>query len=282
MSVPEFERLLPRFLDLPLTLPSARVEVRSGRRVRAEFGDFAGHVPYTMGEDLRFLDWNALARTGHRVLRRFDETEHRRLTLLVDTSASMRVRLPVLTRLLEIWVFLGLYHLDSVELVLVGEQVDVHVLEGPDAWPYARECIGDIRFAGSRGLAAIGDFLAAHQRREGVLLVSDLQPEERAGAALSMGGGRGMVCLFPRVAVETGRLDAGSRQVSMRDAETGRALRARLTPALLHAFVDEQRQWEQRMSLLCREVGHAFVAATLPDTRVMLSVEAWLPFLEQQ
>ena len=44
---------------------------------------------YAPGDDLRFVDWNAYARTDRLFLKRFEGETNTRLLLLVDVSASM-------------------------------------------------------------------------------------------------------------------------------------------------------------------------------------------------
>ena len=51
-----------------------------------EFADFR---PYTVGDDLRRIDWNLYARLDKLILRLFLEEQDLSLTVLIDTSASM-------------------------------------------------------------------------------------------------------------------------------------------------------------------------------------------------
>ncbi len=51
-----------------------------------DFHDYRHYVP---GDDMRFLDWNALGRLGEAHVKRFRQDETGRLTLLIDRSASM-------------------------------------------------------------------------------------------------------------------------------------------------------------------------------------------------
>lgn len=51
--------------------------------------EFTEYRQYTPGDDLRYLDWRALARTDRRYLKRFEEETNLRCQLLVDTSRSM-------------------------------------------------------------------------------------------------------------------------------------------------------------------------------------------------
>jgi uncharacterized protein (DUF58 family) len=65
---------------------------RAGR-FRGE-SEFKGHKPYSRGDDLRRLDWNAYGRLGKLFLREFEPERAERLTLLVDCSPSMTMGVP--------------------------------------------------------------------------------------------------------------------------------------------------------------------------------------------
>jgi len=51
--------------------------------------EFSEYRPYSPGDDLRYLDWKLLARTGRRYVKRFEEETNVRCHLLVDLSRSM-------------------------------------------------------------------------------------------------------------------------------------------------------------------------------------------------
>lgn len=51
--------------------------------------EFTEYRQYSAGEDLRYLDWRALARTDRHYLKRFEEETDLRCQLLVDVSRSM-------------------------------------------------------------------------------------------------------------------------------------------------------------------------------------------------
>lgn len=72
---------------------SRRVEgAYSGRHVakrRGGAGEFVDYREYSPGDDLRKLDWKALARTGRTYLKLFQDETDLRCTLVLDTSGSM-------------------------------------------------------------------------------------------------------------------------------------------------------------------------------------------------
>ena len=62
-------------------------ERRSPRK--GQSSEFADFKPYTVGDDLRFLDWNLFARLDRLFLRLFLEEEDLHVSLLIDASLSM-------------------------------------------------------------------------------------------------------------------------------------------------------------------------------------------------
>ncbi len=57
--------------------------------------EFAEHRAYAPGDDLRRLDWRALARQDRLFIKRFEEEVHASVTVLLDGSGSMALRDPV-------------------------------------------------------------------------------------------------------------------------------------------------------------------------------------------
>lgn len=78
-----------------------RIEIRAKRRVNDLLGgeyhsafrgsgvEFAEVRAYEPGDDVRFIDWNVTARTGHPYVKRFTEERQLTVMLVVDTSGSM-------------------------------------------------------------------------------------------------------------------------------------------------------------------------------------------------
>jgi uncharacterized protein (DUF58 family) len=86
----QLERLL-LLLKSPVRggLKGGRRSVKRGQSV--EFADFRD---YTLGDDLRQLDWNVLARLEKLFVKLYVEEEDVTITLLLDTSASMTAGRP--------------------------------------------------------------------------------------------------------------------------------------------------------------------------------------------
>ncbi|OUW17109.1 MAG: DUF58 domain-containing protein [Opitutales bacterium TMED158] len=52
--------------------------------------EFTEYRQYTQGDDLRYLDWKALARTDREYIKKFEDETNLRCLLLVDSSRSMK------------------------------------------------------------------------------------------------------------------------------------------------------------------------------------------------
>ena len=70
--------------------------LKGGRRSvkRGQSVEFADYREYTLGDDLRQLDWNVYARLERLFVKLFVEEEDVTVTLLVDASASMATGQP--------------------------------------------------------------------------------------------------------------------------------------------------------------------------------------------
>ncbi len=83
------ERLTRLRLILKHRLPSSR----AGSNLAGKMGssiEFQEYIPYSHGEDVRYLDWNLYARTEELFLKRFQKEESLHLRVFLDASASMR------------------------------------------------------------------------------------------------------------------------------------------------------------------------------------------------
>ena len=89
-----FLRQLERLLLLMRS--AVRGGLKGGRRSvkRGQSVEFADYRDYTMGDDLRQLDWNVYARLERLFVKLFVEEEDVTVTLLIDASASMAAGTP--------------------------------------------------------------------------------------------------------------------------------------------------------------------------------------------
>lgn len=100
--------------------------------------DFLQHRQYFRGDHLKHIDWRVFARTGRYYVRQYEELCHARISVLLDTSASMAYRAPdaayskheVAVRCAALLCSLALMHGDSVALTCFDTQVRVRTPYG--------------------------------------------------------------------------------------------------------------------------------------------------------
>jgi len=109
-----------------LSIVSRRVgtgQTKGERRTRRKGSgvEFMDYRPYTVGDDLRYVDWNIYSRLDKLLLKLYVEEEDMCLHLLVDGSASMGFGEPSkLDYALQIAAALGYISLTNLERVALG------------------------------------------------------------------------------------------------------------------------------------------------------------------
>ncbi len=95
--------------------------------------DFDEVLPYHMGDDVRFIDWNVSARTGDLHIKRFVEERELTVQIVVDTSSSMQFgtalesKRAVAAQIAAVLAVLAIKNNDRVGLVLFDEEVDLYI-----------------------------------------------------------------------------------------------------------------------------------------------------------
>ncbi|MFQ5509634.1 MAG: DUF58 domain-containing protein [Leptospirillia bacterium] len=91
---------------------------------------------YQPGDDVRAIDWNVTARTGHPYIKRFVTEREMAVVLVVDVSASLdfgsgeRTKRALTTELCTLLAFLALGNQDRVGLVLASDRVERYIQPG--------------------------------------------------------------------------------------------------------------------------------------------------------
>jgi uncharacterized protein (DUF58 family) len=120
-----FDQEFLRRLD-ELSIVSRRVSTGQSkgerRTLRKGSGvEFTDYRPYTVGDDLRYVDWNIYSRLDKLILKLYVEEEDLCLHLLVDGSGSMRFGEPSkLDYALRVAAALGYIGLTNLERVALG------------------------------------------------------------------------------------------------------------------------------------------------------------------
>lgn len=89
--------------------------------------EFSDHREYTLGDDLRYLDWNIYARHGDLLLKRFQEEQDLHVYLLLDCSRSMAFGAPakfdLARHLTAALAYIALADLDRIAVVAFADKI---------------------------------------------------------------------------------------------------------------------------------------------------------------
>lgn len=157
---------------------------RRSRR-RGSSVEFADHKPYTVGDDLRFIDWNILIRLDRLFLKLFEEEEDLHFHLLVDISQSMTFGEPTKLRYAKqvaaALAFIGLVNLDKVWITPFARELgpSMPAARGRRALWRVLDYLDRLEAAaddqdGSRINSSLKEFALRHAGRGIVVLLSDL------------------------------------------------------------------------------------------------------------
>lgn len=145
--------------------------------------EFAEHKEYAPGDDIRHIDWKAVARVGRYYIKRFEDETEMRTYLLLDASGSMgyhRTTISKLTyggMLCAALAYLLGQQGDPAGLVLFDERTRSYL--PPRTRPgHVRDVLALLESSaaagGSDAARALGEIAEVAERRSLVLLFSDL------------------------------------------------------------------------------------------------------------
>jgi uncharacterized protein (DUF58 family) len=228
--------------------------------------EFAEVREYSLGDDVRTIDWNVSARMGHPFVKKFTEERELTVVLVVDVSGSGRFGTDASTKMdlaAEIAALLGFSAIrnnDRVGLLLFTDRVEQY-LPPRKGRQHALRVLREVLTAQPEGRGTrIGGALEFLQRvvrkRAVVFLISDFQDEgyERVVrvvarkhdlVAVSITDPReeslpevGLVGVVDPETGAVGVLDAGSSAVRRAYADQARRFRATVRGTLRRAGID--------------------------------------------
>lgn len=263
---PEVLRVLDR-LELVTGLVRGRaggahdsVSLGTGTR----FEDFRHYTP---GDDLRYLDWNALGRLGEPFIKRFRREEAGRVSLIVDCTASMSALTPdVPMTARSAAAILGYAALGS------GYEVDVLLAPPDDA---ARGRVGAWRGRGSAAelfahIASLrfdvaGPLLpalrAAAGRRDlgaAAVFISDFADPDGGERVFRFFRSRRVRATLIQVKQPTIEWADGLHRVI--DPESGRTIERPVNASVRRDIADRRRRFDERIRRRARAFGMVHTA----------------------
>jgi len=226
---------------------------------------FSDHRPYSRGDDLRYVDWNAYARQDHVLLKLGEAEQDVNVHILIDASRSMAVGSPPRLRLAQQIAgavgYLALAHSDRLHLVPFGPQAARPF--GP-AQGKARtlEMLRFVEALAPQPDTRLGAVVADHARRHpqgGLLvLISDLlAPESLAEVLRPLAPPRWQTIVVHLL--DRRDLDPGlAGPLELEDSETGRRMTLTLDEETLRAYRQGAARWREGLARACASRGATY------------------------
>ena len=239
---------------------------------------------YVPGDDLRHLDWNAVARLDTLLVRRFTAERELVVHLLLDASASMAApardgKLAVARELALALAYVALGANDAVRIAVLGDGATrvSPLLRQRGSLARAAALLAAVVPGGRLGLGATLETYAREHPRPGLaILVSDLmmEPAQVERGVLALRARRSEVLLLH--VIGAGELDPGrefTRGV-LTDVETGATHPIVLTPAARTRYRELVAEHLGALAALAERTRAVYARlATDASVREFLSVE---------
>jgi uncharacterized protein (DUF58 family) len=264
---PEFLRKLEQLTIVSKKVFSGQLkgDRRSSRRgTSVEFADFRN---YTLGDDLRYVDWNTFARLEKLFLKLFVEEEDLHVYLLLDGSQSMAYGAPSKfdygRRVAASLGYIGLSNLDRVGATVFAEKMRDHqppVRGRQQVFPYF-SFLEKAQPGGQTSLAASLKEFALKTRRPGVaILISDFFDPEWETGLKALLHRRFQVSVIQVLDRSELRPDLVG-DLKLVDCETGEEREITISAGLLKEYQKSVDQFCGGIQDTCRRYGADYIQA---------------------
>jgi len=228
-----------------------------GERMSRQKGislEFADYRDYTVGDDLRHLDWNILARLDRATIRTYQDEDDLAIYILLDTSASMDFGKPtkfVAAKKLAVSLgFIGLCGQDLVTPIAYGRPGGRSLrgrgsLNSLERWATAAEPSGSQSFS-----SGINAFVKSRGARPGMVICITDALDEDAAAALRSIAARGHELLLIQVLSIFDIDPELEGDLKLIDSELGHAIDITAHSETIHKY-------KQNLARHCRAVEQA-------------------------
>lgn len=264
------EATLTRLRRLRLAAGRVQRGGARGERLSKQFGagqEFGAHRPYTMGDDLRRVDWNVYGRLGQLFLKLFEQPGQLRVLLVADDAPTMNFgahdKWLAARRVLAAVGLIALEGSERVLLASLGRPQPVQF----DGTGEARllQLIEEMPLRSGGGNAASLRGLFEKRGRDSVLvLVSDFQDREPLVQLLRDARRSGVRAIAISIAAEeelNPSLDGFSRLQAIGGGET----KLRVDQRVLQAYREEVQHYRQSVAKAVHAAGAAFIELDSAD-----------------
>ena len=229
------------------------------------FSDFR---PYSVGDDYRYVDWNAYAHQDEMYVRLGEIEQNIGVHVLLDRSRSMAWGTPAKIRsakqLAAALGYLALAHHDRLHVAPFGDTITAPFgpAQGKGRLIELLHFVEGVAPDQPTGLAAaIGGYARRHPRGGLLVLCSDLLAPEGLDQALRALPPPRWQVLVLHILDRRELEPALSGPLELEDAETGRLLPITLDTPTLAAYRRNVATWQERIATACAQRGATYAQA---------------------
>ncbi len=245
---------------------AARGERRSSRRgLSVEFADYR---EYSHGDDLRYVDWNAVARLNHFFLKLFVEEEDLFVYILLDATKSMGFGVPeklrYARRICAALSYIALTNLDrvAIEALAPEKAMRLPVTRGKQNIFKVFRFLEAMNADGNVALNdALQDFARRTKKPGLVIIISDLFDEEGISKGVEFLRYRKFqpVIIHVLAPEEVEPAEAGDWRLV--DSETGRHVDLSMTKTVLDSYRDRLNAFLDYHEMFCKKRSIPYLRA---------------------
>jgi uncharacterized protein (DUF58 family) len=258
---------------------------RKSRQIGASL-EFADYRNYTIGDDLRSIDWNIYGRLDRLFIKLFEQEQDLHISFLVDASASMRwtaeaaraSKFDQARRIAASLAYVGLANLDRVNIHFFGAALDrdLGLCRGRTHFHKVLEFLrrAPVLEGATQLLPSFRAFAQRMKRRGLVFVISDLFDPAGCEEALALLRYHQFEVHVIQV-LDPAELDPDSGgDLRLLESETGAALEVTATDNLRQRYRTEIERFLAGVAETCarRGIGYAQASTAVPFEDLVLRV----------
>lgn len=252
--------------------------------------EFADYRNYTLGDDLRSIDWNIYGRLDRLFIKLFEQEQDLHIYFLVDASASMRWRaegngkeptpskLDQALRIAASLSYIGLANLDRVNIHYFGSTLidDMGLSRGKSQFHKVLEFLRHTPDAEgtTRLLPSLKAFVQRTKRRGLVFVISDFFDPAGYDEALSILRYNHFEVHLVQVLDPVELQPKESGDLKLTESETGATFEVTANESLLRTYREEVAKFLTGLADFCnqRGLGYAQALTDVPFEELVLRV----------
>jgi len=255
-----------------------RGERRSKRRGQSV--EFADHRNYSVGDDLRFLDWNIYARLDRLFVKLFLEEEDLHVSLILDASQSMDFGDPnkalYARRVAAAVAYIGLINHDRVSLYTYADGIrgELAGVRGRHFTHRVLDFLSSVEFRPASDLSlACRQYAVRHPQRGIVLVLSDFLDKGGYEQGLRYLLGRDLDVYVIHVLAPQEIDPPIQGDLQLQDVEDQDIAEVTVSRALLNRYKQNLQAYGARLREFCarRGMNYVFTATDVPFDQLVLT-----------